>query len=127
MRRLSWDPLTIIALVSGLICALGIVLVVLWATSPPANSHQPYGGCAEGWQAPRSTGADHCRDHGWTVRKRFVIGPAGVVRYISLRPCPSEDSGNCYWDAGSRGDGRGDSFVIKGQRDGVHRIWWVRF
>lgn len=126
-RRWSTDPLTVAALLAALICAAAITWFAVWATSPPAYGHQPYGGCKEAWQAPRSTGADHCRDHGWTVRKRFVIGPAGVVRFISLRPCPTEDSGDCYWNARTMGDGRGDSFIIKGDRDGRHRIWWVTF
>jgi hypothetical protein len=25
-------------------------------------------------------------------------------------PCPTEDSSNCYWDAGEAGNGRGHSF-----------------
>lgn len=29
----------------------------------------------------------------------------------SLPPCPSEDSSNCYWDATTRGNGQGTSFV----------------
>ena len=35
---------------------------------------------------------------------------------VTLRPCEFEDSDNCYWDAGERGNGRGQSFyVINGQ------------
>ena len=30
-------------------------------------SSQPYGGCDEAWQAPRSDGAQWCRDHGYAV------------------------------------------------------------
>lgn len=26
-------------------------------------------------------------------------------------PCPTEDSTNCYWDAGTRGNGEGQSFI----------------
>lgn len=29
---------------------------------------------------------------------------------VSLPPCPTEDSRNCYWDATERGNGRGKSF-----------------
>lgn len=31
---------------------------------------------------------------------------------IILPPCPTEDSNNCYWDAQSRGNGQGTSFVV---------------
>jgi len=27
-------------------------------------------------------------------------------------PCPTEDSVSCYWDAESRGNGQGRSFVV---------------
>ncbi len=30
---------------------------------------------------------------------------------LILPPCLTEDSANCYWDAKSRGNGRGRSFV----------------
>jgi hypothetical protein len=31
----------------------------------------------------------------------------------SLSPCPSENEGtSCYWDARTRGDGKGASFVV---------------
>lgn len=34
----------------------------------------------------------------------------------SVRPCRYEDSKNCYWDARSRGNGKGRSFVtLKGK------------
>jgi hypothetical protein len=34
----------------------------------------------------------------------------------SVRPCRFEDSNNCYWDARSRGNGKGRSFVtLKGK------------
>lgn len=37
-------------------------------------------------------------------------------RTVVLKPCASEDSDNCYWDAATRGNGRGTSFVvIRGQ------------
>lgn len=29
-----------------------------------------------------------------------------------LAPCPTEDSSNCYWDARTRGNGRGRSFWV---------------
>lgn len=32
-------------------------------------------------------------------------------RVITLIPCPTEDSDNCYWDADIQGNGEGTSFV----------------
>ncbi len=29
------------------------------------------------------------------------------------RPCPTEDSFNCYWNAKEQGDGHGHSFVVR--------------
>lgn len=88
----------------------------------------PYGGCDEAWQAPRSPGADWCRDREWTVRKQFVLRPSNEVAYLRMDPCREEDSdGPCFWNAERQGNGTGTSFIIKGQRDGKHRIWWVKF
>jgi hypothetical protein len=53
-----------------------------------------------------------------------------VVKYLAPRwqPCVNEDSdGPCYWNAETRGNGRGESFIIKGQRDGRHQVWTVKF
>lgn len=41
------------------------------------------------------------------VRLQHAIRVVATV----LRPCPQEDSRNCYWDAGHRGNGIGHSFV----------------
>jgi hypothetical protein len=35
------------------------------------------------------------------------------------RPCPSEDSVNCFWDAGAAGNGSGHSFFAVKVRDQV--------
>jgi hypothetical protein len=34
----------------------------------------------------------------------------GAIRHAVTTPCPYEDSMNCYWDAGTAGNGRGHSF-----------------
>lgn len=39
-------------------------------------------------------------------------------------PCPAEDSTGCYWDAGTRGNGIGTSFVTVGPES--HRFT-IRF
>ncbi|WP_340376639.1 hypothetical protein U5640_16975 [Streptomyces sp. SS7] len=43
----------------------------------------------------------------------FAGGTAyGQNSALDLKPCVSEDSVNCYWDAGKQGNGRGMSFVV---------------
>lgn len=62
---------------------------------------QPYGGCDEAWQAPRSTGADECRDHGWTVHWWIVVSPKDRVAFVdpSINQCANEDAGRfCTWN-----------------------------
>lgn len=117
----------------GIGAAVAVVIVGLligWWLSPRANAHEPYGGCVEAWRYPHSQGAEHCRDEMWTIRKNFVLDPTGLVMFIDrpFRPCVTEDSdGPCYWVADRRGNRRGESFIIRGERDGEHRVFWVRF
>ena len=40
-----------------------------------------------------------------TVSTFFMLGSA------SLPDCPTEDSKSCYWNAQTRGDGQGISFI----------------
>lgn len=35
-----------------------------------------------------------------------------VILAMFFPPCEYEDSNNCYWDAASRGNGQGTSFVV---------------
>ena len=37
--------------------------------------------------------------------------PAVQLPTLSLPPCPTEDSSDCYWDAAKMGNGQGVSFV----------------
>lgn len=51
----------------------------------------------------------------------IAVAPAPTVERaqavaVELPACATEDSDNCYWDASSRGNGSGNSFVV---RDGV--------
>lgn len=34
-----------------------------------------------------------------------------LILSLILPPCTTEDSANCYWDASTRGNGQGVSFV----------------
>ena len=98
---------------------------------------QPYGGCVEGHNYPHSQGADECRDHGWTVRQRLVVGPHGVVRFASLPLCREEDGSGqrsaCTWNFGPgpeglyhphghTGDDQGLAFWVD-RHDRVHYVW----
>lgn len=38
------------------------------------------------------------------------VSPSVIERAFST-PCEVEDSRNCYWDAGSSGNGEGQSFI----------------
>jgi len=38
------------------------------------------------------------------------------------RPCKYEDSVNCYWDAGSAGNHKGHSFVVRQFPGGKHMV-----
>lgn len=79
---------------------------------------QPYGGCKEAWQAPRSAGARQCRAHGWTVTRHIVVGPHRWVRYVDLPLCRFEDGSGqrsaCTWN-----------LSIQRQGNGVGLRYWV--
>lgn len=85
---------------------------------------EPYGSCAEAWQAPRSAGADDCREMGWTVRPRLVVDPSKQVRYTRMPHCLFDDGtgGPCIWDGRLDGNGVGRSFWA----DKHERIHYVR-
>ncbi|MFJ9900220.1 hypothetical protein ACIQPR_43520 [Streptomyces sp. NPDC091280] len=42
----------------------------------------------------------------------FVGGVSYGHGSTQLKPCETEDSVNCYWDASSQGNGHGHSFVV---------------
>jgi hypothetical protein len=88
--------------------------------SSTLNQSQPYGGCKEAWQAPQSDGADWCRDHGWVVRKRIVVGPKNWVRYYTLNECAVEDASNgpvpCQWNL-ARPKSAGDDYWVTGSNE----------
>lgn len=68
------------------LAAAGALSATLLLTNAPiadAAWHQPYGGCKEAYQAPRSQGARECRQHGWLVKRWIVATPTGEMRYIS--------------------------------------------
>jgi hypothetical protein len=73
--------------------------VALDANDP---NQQPYGGCAEAWQAPQSEGAEWCRSRGWVVRRAIVVSPRNWVRYYALPTCRYEDGSGgplpCQWN-----------------------------
>jgi len=120
----------------GRLAAMALGLTLLASVSPAeagdiGTPPQPYGGCAEAWQAPHSKGADECRDLGWTVRvgprgHGIVVSPRRVIRYEWLADCRYEDGSRqraaCVWYAGERGNGEGRSYWL----DRADRVHYVR-
>jgi hypothetical protein len=106
------------AIISGLIALVAFLLIAatLVMCSPPAGAAstwaQPYGGCKEGYQFPRSQGAAECRAHGWTVKRWLVVSPAGYVRYLrgSRYLCSTRTDRVCVWFATAQGNGNGRSW-----------------
>lgn len=99
----------------------------------PGTWQQPYGGCKEGWQAPRSEGARQCRDHGWTVRHDLVVSPRGIIRYDNMRTCKFEDGSGqrsaCIWHGQVDGNGRGLTYWFGRHNSHIsdpnaHYVWW---
>lgn len=47
------------------------------------------------------------------TRTDVCVGTVGIVsRPVVLTPCVTEDSDNCYWNAATRFNGKGRSFVV---------------
>ena len=110
------------------------IVLVLAGASPPSHAStsgvlEPFGGCDEAWQAPRSTGADRCRELGYTVSARFLLSPRGVVLHSSLPHCRFEDGSGgrrpCTWNVGPRVDGNGIGLAYKVRRDMSVRYVWA--
>jgi len=108
---------------------LGATLAALLGTGMPnaTAAAQPYGGCDEAYRYSNSAGAQDCRDAGWTIRPRLVVGPHGVVHMSRLPHCRSEDSSGgtaCSWNIGSRIDGNGIGLAYWLDRnDRTHYVW----
>jgi hypothetical protein len=110
--------------------ALATTLVASLVQPADAAWTQPYGGCKEAWQAPRSQGAADCRAHGWVVRPRLVVSPRTWVRHSTLPHCPSDDvaprHAPCSWNFGpGDGNGWGDQFYVLPSRTGHLRYYYV--
>ena len=121
------------AVVGAAAFLISCAVVVLAGSPQPAHAGvadgtEPYGGCAEAWQAPRSAGADLCREQGYTVSARFVLSPRGVVLHSSLPHCAYEDGSGgrrpCTWNVGRPVDGNGIGLAYKVRRDMSVRYVW---
>jgi hypothetical protein len=92
-----------------------------------SSTNQPYGGCKEAWQAPRSAGAQWCRDHGWTVRRNLVVSPKRVVRYDAMPECRHEDGSGqraaCSWNFWGHSNGNGRGLSYWEHKGTVHYVW----
>lgn len=120
------------AAMKGLL-VLAAVLGTLVAA--PAGAAQPYGGCAEAWQAPHSKGATVCRDRGWQINlhgtrqdhpRGTVVSPHAVLRYLNLPNCKYEDGGEnqpCAWNLqGVQGNGVGLAYWVD-REDRSRYVW----
>lgn len=115
-----------------LLVALVLAGLTVGAVKANADGHkvQPYGGCDEAWQAPHSIGARECRSLGWTVSRRLVVSPRGVVKMSTLPWCAVEDASSgrvpCSWNFGQDADrnrtGHGLAFWV-GPKGGMHFVW----
>src|SRR5262245_46665843 len=91
----------------------------------------PYGGCDEvvqdGIVYVDTEGAGWCRAHGWTVRKRLVVGPNKWVKFSRLTECWQEDGGTgpfpCEWNF-DHGKRWGLDYYATGTFD-HHRVHYV--
>ena len=121
-----------IRLAAAAVTALGLLGI-----AGPGQATQPYGGCVEGHDYPHSAGAAWCRDHGWVIKPRLVVGPHGRVHFVSLPLCREEDGSGqrsaCTWNFGPgpeglyhphghTGDDQGLSYWV-GVNDRVHYVW----
>ena len=62
-----------------------------------ASDYQPYGGCKEAINYPRSEGADICRQHGWTITRHIIVRPDKVaVSWWRLPTCQRAVLGPCH-------------------------------
>lgn len=120
----------------ALLAALALTAIVafdLAAVSTASDAAQPYGGCDEAYRYARSAGAQDCREAGWTIRPRLVVGPHGYVRMSALPHCIHEDGSGqrsaCSWNfhrGGEDGNGKGRMLWIDGH-DRVHYVnGWAR-
>jgi hypothetical protein len=107
--KIKWDRVIGMGVFSLMVGAM-LYVGLMQATEPephepaPVVTHTP---------VPRCTDA--------------IADAGGICKGEPLPPCPTEDSDNCYWDAGTRGNGDGESFVteygITTYGDGRVVIW----
>jgi len=109
----------------------GLLACLIFGGSTQAVA-QPYGGCDEAYRYSTSAGAQDCRDAGWTIRPRLVVGPRGWVHYSVLPHCRNEDGSGqrsaCTWNFGQGqpdGNGRGRMYWLD-KHDRTHYVkGWV--
>lgn len=96
------------------IFAIGAVIAAAVGASKADAADRPYGTCREAWQEPFSPGADDCRQRGWTITRHLLINPHNVRAWTDFEACEFEDSTRCFWNARTRGNHHGRSFVNHG-------------
>ena len=115
-------------LIVATLLAVGSVgwLAVSTDRADAAEWQQPYGGCAEAWQAPQSAGAEECRAHGWIVRPRFVVGPHGWVQAMRLPDCTTQWQRVCFTDGDRLHPDARDSIKIQRRANGWIKMIYVK-
>jgi hypothetical protein len=111
--------------VLGLLCSTVFMVGFIWDKVEGAE-HQPYGGCIEAIDYPRSEGADACRRAGWTVTRHIVVRPDKVVlTWRRLPPCANDEpyGGPCRWNfgPGKMGNGEGRAFWLN-RNNRIHYV-----
>lgn len=116
------------------LAAAAVTTLALLGLAGPGLAHsahwqQPYGGCEEGTLAPHSAGANECRAHGWTIRRRLAVNDRGTVVGSGLPHCVNEDGSGqraaCSWnfhDGSTDGNGEGLSYWFD-RHDRIHYVW----
>jgi hypothetical protein len=117
-----------IAVAASGIAAIG---ALMWMGTPSSHGAElvtsPWAAtCIAAHRHAEGATADQCRQAGWTVRPRLVVGPHGVVRYHTMPSCTYEDASDnvpCSWNirAGD-GNGRGLAFWAGANNHG-HYVW----
>lgn len=97
--------LFILGMVGGVVLGWTFLLTTAPAYSAPDPTYsswqQPYGGCVEAHDYPKSEGANECRAHGWTIKWWIVVSPKDRVQFVdpSINQCANEDAGRfCTWN-----------------------------
>jgi hypothetical protein len=118
---MSDDRLTTKHYVYALLVAVFLLAVtcVIIPVKASATAEQQ-ASCVAAHTDPQGVDAGQCRDHGWTVKGRLVVGPNGWVKFSRITHCYNEDGSGqivlpCSWNfTDGDGNGKGLSYWLSG-------------